>query len=82
MSACYDDVLDAIDAAPVMNMFGHRNYCGPVATVKWLSGYLGRSETWIRTAVHDLNSRGLVEIHDVLNANTRRRHFWIVGEAS
>lgn len=68
MRGVYDEVLDALDEAPITLIFKNAidqedpediYFEGPAATAAWLSASTGRSETAVRQTLRKLADDGL-----------------------
>lgn len=77
--ATHDRILDALDNAPYGTIAGEVDYSGRLATVQWLAGEIGRSDSATRRAVHSLHERGLVDIYDARDAKTSNRRLFVTG---
>lgn len=77
-----DRLLDALDEAPIALVDNGVTFAGRVATIQWLSSYLGCSDSTTRDVVHHLRRCGMVRMFDVKDPTIGKRRLLVTGEAA
>ena len=76
-----DQLLDALDCAPIGQTDGEEFFRGRIATIQWLSAQLGVSDTTTRSAVLTALDLGLVRVWDAIDVNLGRRRLLVTAGA-